>query len=286
MKLNFFDNLENRKITVDGNLYDVYISRDSCSRPNSPKLVVVSYLPNSVTRDILEVCLKSVQKYTTEEHELWVVDNNSPAESVKWLLDFKGINVIFNRSRYVENGSYDNAIGLELAIRLIDQETQYIMTLHQDIMVCKTGWLSGMISKMDDKVKAVGVRLDKYRVPDGILHVLGYIIDFQIFKGLGLSFLPQLPDYDVGDLAIVKLRKAGYSIYSFPNSLHEPSLIDCLPDSSPFKAVYMDRTFDDDKDIFFLHLGRGVVKSEGKGDFKGKTSPEEWIRFGKQYVLS
>lgn len=285
MRPNFFDNLENRKITVDGNLYDIYIKRNACGRPNSPKLVVVSYLPNSLARGILDLCIRSIKKYTPEEHELWVVDNNSPQESLGWLYDQQGINIVFNRSRYVNNGSYDNGIALELAIRLIDESTGYMMTLHQDIMACKEGWLSGMLSKMDDKIRAVGVRLDKYRVPEGILHVLGYIIDFQIFKGLGLSFLPQLPDYDVGDLAIVKLRKAGYSIYSFPNSLHEPSLIDCLPDSSPFKAVYMDRTFDDDKDIFFLHLGRGVVKSEGKGDFKGKTSPEEWIRFGKQYVL-
>lgn len=35
-----------------------------------------------------------------------------------------------------------------------------------------------------------------------------------------------------------------------------------------------------------MHLGRGVVKSEKKGNFKGKTLPQEWIKFGEKYILS
>lgn len=280
-----FSELEPREIAVDSNRYNVLIKRGVVKDSRSTKLIIISFLPNELTRGILEVCIRSIKEYTPEEHELWVVDNNSPEESVKWLAAIKGINIIFNRSRYVDNGSYDNAIGLELATRIIDKESRYIMALHQDIMVCKTGWLSNMLSKIDGNVKAVGVRLDKYRVSECILHVLGYIIDFQIFKKLKLSFLPQLPNYDVGDLAIYNLTKSGYGIYAFPNSLHEPELLHNIPDSSPFKTIYMDRTFDENKEIFFLHMGRGVIKSEGKGAFEGKTLPEEWIDFGKQYIL-
>lgn len=263
-----------------------YIKREISRNSTSTKLIVASYLPNKLTRGILEVCLKSIQKCTPEEHELWVVDNNSPEESINWLCKFPGINVIFNRSRYIKMASYDNGIGLELASSVIDKETQYIMTLHQDTMVCRNGWLPTMLSKMDNRIKAVGVRLDRARVTEGTLHILGCIIDFQILKKLKLSFLPQLPDYDVGDLVTVNLRKAGFDIFAFPNTLHDSSLVRLIPDSSPLKKLHVDRSFDENNQIFFLHLGRGAVKSEGKGNFKGKTLPEEWIKFGRKCILS
>lgn len=213
--------LENQNITIDGNQYNSYIKREISRNSTSTKLIVVSYLPNKLARGILEVCLKSIQKYTSEEHELWVVDNNSPEESINWLCKFPGINIIFNRSRHIEMASYDNGIGLELASSVIDKETQYIMTLHQDTIVYRNRWLSTMLSKMDNRIKAVGVRLDRARVTEGTLHILGCIIDFQILKKLKLSFLPQLPDYDVGDLVTVNLRKAGFDIFAFPNTLHD-----------------------------------------------------------------
>jgi ubiquinone/menaquinone biosynthesis C-methylase UbiE len=280
------EQLENRKILIEGNQYNVYIKREKKKNNASTKLIVVSYLPNKLTRKILEMCLKSIQLYTPEEHELWVVDNNSPQTSVNWLYNFSGVNVIFNRSRHIQMASYDNGIGLELASRIINNNTQYIMTLHQDTMVCKNGWLSTMLSKMDDSIKAVGVRLDKGRVPDGILHILGCLIDFQILKNLRLSFLPRLPDYDTGDFAVSCIRKAGFDIFAFPNTLHDTSLIQLIPDNSPLKGFHVDRSFDEYNEIFFLHLGRGVLKSEKKGDFEGKTLPQKWIKFGEKYILS
>ncbi len=278
--------LENQNIVVEGNEYNVYVKREASNNKTSTRLIVISYSPNKLTREILETCLRSIQKCTPEEHELWVVDNNSPEESINWLCKFPGINIIFNRSRHIEMGSYDNGVGLELASSVIDKETQYIMTLHQDTIVCRDRWLSTMLSKMDDRIKAVGVRLDKARVAEGTLHILGCIIDFQILKKLKLSFLPQLPDHDVGDLVTVNLRKAGFDIFAFPNTLHDPSLVRLIPDSSPLKKLHVDRSFDENNQIFFLHLGRGVVKSQGKGNFKGKTLPEEWIKFGRKCILS
>jgi len=280
------EQLENQKLTIDGNQYNVYIKREKSINNASTKLIVVSYLPNKITRKILAICLKSIQAYTPEEYELWVVDNNSPMTSVNWLYKFPDINVVFNRSRHIQMASYNNGVGLELASYIINNKTQYIMTLHQDTMVCKNGWLSIMLSKMDNRIKAVGVRMDTARVPEGTLHILGCLIDFQILKKLNLSFLPHLPNYDTGDLAISGFRKAGFDIFAFPNTLHDLSLIQLIPNNSPLKRLRVDRTFDENNQVFFLHLGRGVVKTEKRGDFKGKTLPREWIKFGEKYILS
>ena len=81
--LELLNKLEKQLISVDGNLYEVFVNRQITERPESLKLLVVSYLLNEFNREILDVCLKSIQKYTSEEHELWVIHNNSPPKSIK-----------------------------------------------------------------------------------------------------------------------------------------------------------------------------------------------------------
>ena len=87
------------------------------------------------------------------------------------------------------------------------------MTLHMDTMPCRTGWLSFLQSELGDGIGAAGVRMDRARTPEGVLHVLGCLVDFQLFRRLKLDFLPQLPQYDVGDRVTRALREAGYGVF-------------------------------------------------------------------------
>ena len=105
--------------------------------------------------------------------------------------------------------------------------------------------------------------MDNTRTRDGVLHVLGYMVDFQVFRKLELNFFPNLPDYDVGDEVTVKLREAGYDVFACRNSLWNPDLVSLIPDSSVLRHLNVDRSFDDDDDVIFLHLGRGVRRSSG-----------------------
>ncbi len=93
--------------------------------------------------------------------------------------------------------SYANAVALEIAARLINPESKYLMSMHMDTMPCRAGWLSYLMSRINGAVKAAGVRMDKTHTREGVLHVLGYIVDFQLFRKLGLDYLPDLPGLDV-----------------------------------------------------------------------------------------
>ena len=300
----FCNRLKKDQLYIDGRCYNIEYYRQVKQSVEAPRLVVVAYQPNKQARDIVRVCIQAIQQYTPESHELWIVDNNSPEEHKNWLLNQSEINVIFNYteptppnrsvSRYLpwkrtksqqEYGSYANAIGLELAVRLIEPETQYLMPLHMDTMPCRIGWLSYLLSKLENGTAAAGVRMDKTRTPEGVLHVLGYLVNYQIFRQLELNFMPQLPQCDVGDLVTLNLRKAGYEVFACHNTLWEPHLIETIPASSPFKSVYIDRAFDDENNIIFLHLGRGIVKSVGQYHIEGKTMPEKWVTFAERYVL-
>ena len=292
---------------IDGIGYDIEILQPVRMPVNAPRLLIVSYLPNLLARQILHKCIQTIQQYTANPYELWVVDNNSPTENTDWLRQQPHINVILNYTDPVppsqskkkarlgnffkrkhgqkENfGSYANALALELAVRVIDPKSHYLMTLHMDTMPCHTQWLRFLQSKISEKVAIAGVRMDTGRTKEGVLHVLGYMVNFQIFRQLDLNFLPQLPAYDVGDLVTVNIRKAGYTVYACHNTLWEPELVENIPLEHPLRTLHVDRSFDDDGNVIFLHLGRGIRKSSV--NHNSGASVQEWLAFADDHLLT
>jgi len=290
------------EIFVDGLNYTVELTRKVSLPPDAPRLVVISRQQNSTATELVRSCIRSVQHFTPEPHELWVVDNNSPLENLQWLIDWPELNVALNRTEPVPAegrdlghaqadpdgqlvwDSYANAVGLELAVRLVNPASHFFMSMHMDALPCRAGWLSFLRSKISDRIAAAGVRMDRTRTPEGVLHVLGYMVDFQLFTKLGLDFLPDLPRLDVGDRVTVALREAGYDVFACDNTLWKPILEENIPATSPLKQFHVDRSFDDDGNVIFLHLGRGVRKSIGA--HRRGTSADEWIRRVSERLLA
>ncbi len=277
------------ELTINDVKHELQWKRNVIQPDDAPRIVVVSHITNSRALDLLVTCVEGVRKFTAEPHELWVVDNNSPLEWLNSLKSIQSINLVLNRTEprpadmsgngqnmeQFHYGSYANAMGLEIGAYLIEPSTKYLMTMHMDTMPVKSGWLSYLQSKLGGKVAASGVRMDNTRTKDGVLHVLGYMVDFQVFRRLGLNFFPTLPDYDVGDEVTVKLRQAGYGVFACRNSLWNAELVNLIPEGSALRTLNVDRSFDDDDDVIFLHLGRGVRRSAG--NHTGGTSLEEWL---------
>lgn len=283
-------------INVYGRPYQVRVLRRVFAPTTAPRLVVVAFQPNETAKEILRLCLDSIRRHTPEEHELWVVDNASPMENAQWLEEEPGINVIFNRSKPAPRvnffrklfgpgaymGSYANAVALELAAQVINPDSKIMMTLHMDTMPCQTGWLGYLVDHLDENVRCVGVRLDTSR--KNVVHVLGMLFDFTLFRKLEVTFAHDMPKFDTGDDISLSFVRAGFKIWACPNSLWEPELVERLPVNSPYRKIKVDRSFNDQGHVIFLHLGRGVLKSIGSL-INEKTSPEQWIRFGWEIVL-
>ena len=290
-------------LDIKGRTYRLAVHRQVRAAVDAPRLVVVSYQPNTVASEVLRWCIHSIQRYTPEPHELWVIDNASPKNNSAWLLDVPRINVVFNHTpplprdnrgflnwlkgyrRQNRSGSYANAVALDLAARLIEPECRYLMTLHQDTMACRSGWLSFLRSKIDAGYAAAGVRMDRARVPGGVLHVLGYMVDFPLFLRLSLNFFPELPQLDVGDRVTVDLRKAGHEVFACRNTHTTPDLAALIPATSPLRCLQADRAFDDDDNVIFLHVGRSVVKSWNP-DTEATGSLREWLDFAQRHLLA
>ena len=286
-------------IRINNQTHTVQVHRRVFEPKTAPRLFVVAFQPNELASKVLHVCIETIKHYTPEPYELWVIDNNSPREYVTSLLERSDINVVLNQMELVavdrrgfvdwlmrrqfRKGSYANALGLELGVRLIESTSEYIVTLHMDTMPCRAGWLSFLGQKLGDGIAAAGVRMDSSRTPGGDLHILGCLVDFQLFQKLELGFWPALPRFDVGDRVTVALREAGHEVFSCGNTFCEPELLKQIPATSPFRRLHVDRSFDDDGNVIFLHLGRGIRKST-HDHAKGPTA-EEWISFAHQHLL-
>lgn len=290
--------MSRRTLVILGRTHGVEVLRPRREPSGAPRLALVAYQPNATARALTETAVASLRRHTPEPHELWIIDNASPPEHSAWLRGEADVNVVFNRTPPAPRrsladrlrrrpalyaGSHANAVALEIAARVIDPDTQLLMTLHMDIMACRPGWLTHLRRHLTGPVRGVGVRLDTARVRT--LHVLGMMFDFTLFRPLRMTFAHDMPRHDVGDGISLALQAAGHELWATPNTLHDPSLVERLPPDSPHRHLHVDRSLDDDGQVIFMHLGRGIVKSEG-ACFEQRTTPGEWLRFAREVVLA
>lgn len=290
-------------LLIDHRRYQVEVQQAVELPTDAPRLLIVAYQPNRLAAEILRLCLEGIRHFTPQPHEVWVIDNCSPPNQADWLRSWSGINVAFNRTaprsshwrdqlrrisywlkgqpRHPYEASYANAIGLEIGARLISPQSQWLMPLHMDTLPCHPDWLAFLQQKMDAHVRQAGFHLQRSRVPAGVLHVLGFLVDFQLFRHLALDFFPQLPAFDVGDRVTVRLRQAGYQIFACRDTLNDPGLSHALQE--PARDLPVLRAVDDQGRVIFMHLGRGVRKSTGEHG-RGVT-PQQWIDFARTRLL-
>jgi hypothetical protein len=279
---------------IDGREYSLQVYRNKILPPEVPRLIIPAYIPNRIALEILAICIQSIKKFTQSPHEIWIADNNSPSKYSTWLTKQPDINLILNKTTPIPPGkslfwafrsskyqylwgSYANAVGLEISLRFIDPDTSKILTLHMDTLACHDNWLPFLTSKLGDQVKASGYRLERHRHPEGVLHVLGCLFDYQLFRNLNVDFFPQLPRIDVGDKITLAFRKAGYQVYACADKQEQINSVKRMP--VYFRNINVDRFLDDQNNVIFLHLGRGVRKSIGK--HTSGFTPSDWINMAK-----
>lgn len=296
-----------QKVTLGGITCQVEVIHRRCEPPTAPRLITVCYNLTPIGVDITRATVESVLRHTPGAYELWVVDNASPPEYSAWLRELDGVNVVLNHTPPVPpnkrgwrarlglrsvraeeqlgEGSYANAIGLELGVWGIDPETEQVFVMHNDILALSDDWLPFLQSKLSERVRAVGVRRDKHPERIGALHVSGLLFDFRLFRQLGMTFMPALPRIDVGDGISAMLREHGYEEFVCRNTYNEPDLAEWIPESDPLRRMRVDRVFDDRGRAIYAHLGRGTPKAVGSYHKPGRVYADEWITYAHEIVL-
>ncbi len=299
--------INTKKMEIDNTIYKLEVRENAFQDDEATRILIPAFLKNKTAAELTRICIDSIIKYTEEPYELWYIDNNSPQKFTEWLDQYPQINIIFNKTEPVnpfryrkgymkkrdqtKDASYANAIGLELGCNVIKDTAKFVFVMHSDILITKNGWLKFLKSKLNEKIKAIGIRKDRIRVH--ALHVGGLFFDFSLFKKLEMSFLPNIkcerypnrPEYDVGDDITIKLKENNFGVFTCKNTFNDIQLNELIPPNNPIKELKCDKAFDDTNEIFYLHLGRGAPKSFGKYKRKNKLTAEQWIDFAKNYIL-
>ena len=269
-------------------------------------LVFASYQPNKVSSDLLRIALKSLEKINLDNISVWIIDVGSPkAHYLVSSDEFKKFNFIYVdytprsweqtplvvkilKSIFLNKapraGSNANAWSLEFAISYfnkINYKPQFFMTLQTDVIFTEFNSIKDLREEMlnDKKIIAAGFRGQfnlgkKYQ----IIHPLGCMWNFDLFNKLNLNLYPDLPDYDIGEKAIALSVNQGYKILSYRNLRTNKPLNYKIEDKKYLGlGDGVDICVNNKFEIVFLHLGRGIEKSNNSDSISKKFSARDWI---------
>jgi hypothetical protein len=99
--------------------------------------------------------------------------------------------------------------------------------------------------------------------------------------------MPELLNFDTGEKLIFAIKKMGYAYYVARNTHNDSNVLQIISDSFPLKYKSIDIAINDEGVPFFLHLGRGVIKSAEKGFLKknsNKLTEDQWFKIIKKFL--
>jgi glycosyltransferase involved in cell wall biosynthesis len=281
------------RLALDGRTYELEVRRLPGLPAADISVAVISY--NG--RDLTRLAIDSVLRWAGDRCEIWAVDNASTDGSADDLLARNDCSVVLNRTptglhdlSTLERlllrpggrgtGSYSNGVGLEIAARYAT--SRWLFVMHNDSMVTHPAWLPFLLSKVGEQTRGVAMSIDPIRV--NAMHCSGFLCDLDLVRREGLTFLPDLPRYDVGDEITIGIRRLGLDYYVCPNTFNRPGTVEWIPAGHPLRDVYCSRTFDDERNVIYAHLGRGTAKAAGQYSRPGKTDAATWLEVGRRLL--
>ena len=275
---------------------------------NDTAVVISSYQPNKISSELLRIALRSIEKINLENISVWIIDVGSPKKDhlvkknefnkfnflyidytpTTWeqtpLLSRILKTLIFKKAP--RTGSYANAWSLEFALSYfneINYHPNFFMTLQSDIIFTNYNSITELREKLQkrENVIAGGYRIQKNLGKNcDIIHSLACMWKLKLFKKLKLNLYPDLPNYDIGEKAIVVASENGYEILGYRN-LRTQKLLTKEKIENKYLSLGngVDVCVNDDLDVVFLHLGRGIEKSESRNFNSQKFLPADWINW-------
>jgi len=241
-------------------------------------------IPSFRSKELASLCIRSFEKYKGDLDLRYIVVENSDDESYK-----KDIMSLADNMKWIQNptnliNSEANACAIEEALPFVRTENVFIC--HNDVAACRENWLRFLVDKMKkDDLAAAGYVLDNARI--NALHISGILVKTEIAKAVSMYpvYEGERQILDVGDSITQYCREKGLEYFSCRNTHNDESHVELCED--PYKELdYVDRAFDDDGNIIFLHLGRGTPKTLGSYWKSGRVTSDGWSNFVETKILS
>lgn len=278
----------------------LFVNNDSLD--NDISVIMTNYESFEMTK----MSLESIFHFKNDcSFNVFLVDNFSSKETkdkLKNLCKSFKVNFVSNESvsypdRNISmfsgiNGSYLNAVGFNTGVAFSkDFNPISLFICHNDIFFCKSHSLDFLFKKLDPLNDIVGVATNCDLIRVNAMHMSGYLIDWNFYKEKNPNWFPKWNDqnemiWDVGDHATVAIRESNKKYFICNNTRNNPNIEQIVNKNNLVyqKNISSDKAFDDSNEIFFLHIGRGLLRASNLYNKPNKTLYNDWIEFGKQYL--
>jgi hypothetical protein len=274
--------------------------------------IIASYQPVKDASDLLRQAIKSILKFRDKNVSLWVVDIGSPdADYLVKPEEFPEVNFIYRsfeirsygfsigiKARLFEilklrfiprrNGSYANGYALDYIIKIFKKKNynpKFFVTSQQDIVILTNNFFTDMKKKFSSKTFAVGVLKQMNKSNEfEILHSVCCMWKYKYVLSSKFGFLPKLPRFDCGEKMVLEFKNKGLEMDYFRNSYNDISVFQKIEKKFLEIGEGVDRAINDKSEVIFMHLGRGVVKSQGTYKKQNRTSVQQWIEWCNKNV--
>lgn len=120
------------------------------------KPLVSILVPNYKTRELTQLCLRLLRKYTDPAlARIVVVDNDSQDESLDYLRHLRWIELIERKSIPGESPPLSHARALDLGMAQVT--TPYVLSIHTDTLAKHPKWLEFLLEKIEHQPQVAGV---------------------------------------------------------------------------------------------------------------------------------
>ena len=240
--------------------------------------------PTFHCKDLALIFVKSFEKFRPKDLiiDYVVVENSNDVSYRDEILSVSPLITWINNPIDLI-GSNANASGIIKGMEYVTND--WVFVAHCDVCVTSERFYSSVFSKVKEGNMMVGTVLDPSRIKINAIHVSGFLIDAVISRKI--NYFPRdLGNgihLDVGDDATLYCRENNVKHFCFRNTFNSPFLINNI--DKKYQDIYCDRCLDDDDNVIFMHLGRGIPKTNNTYKVPGKTHIEKWKDFCYNRVI-
>mgnify|MGYP003627180822 CR=1 FL=1 len=241
-------------------------------------------IPSFHSKELTSLAIRSFEKYKSDFNFRYIVVENSSDDSYKEHVLSLSSDVIWIQNpmpSFLDSGkptvrSEANASGLENGLELV--KTEYVFMCHSDVVACHESWMKFLVSKIEEGHSMVAVREH-----DDCAHVIGLLVETKIARAV--SLYPIYGVLDVGDSMTHYCKDEGLDYYICKNTNNHPFLVEEIKEEKYKKMIGVDKVFNDNGDVIYMHLGRGADKQFNNYHKPNKIYFNDWVKIVNEEIL-
>jgi len=235
-------------------------------------------IPSFRSKALTLLCIRGIEKFKGNIDVKFIVVENSDDESYKDEVLEAAENVKWITNPTKQIGSLANAEAIIVGLKEV--ETDWVFLVHCDTFVFSPLFFNELSKKVEEGYKMVGTGLDQTRIK--ACHISGVFVQTDIAKKINMYPTDGGRTLDVGDDITRYCREYNIKHYCFRNTFNSPELINRVNDN--FRYFQVDRCLNDNNEVMFMHLGRGIPKIHKTYSKNGRVDIEGWVDFCEKII--